>query len=53
MCPDAYLVTDALGVIQSANLAAVILFNCPRDFLRGQPLTAFVPEGYGKTFTIN
>ena len=48
--PDAYLVTDALGIIQSANLAAEILFNYSRDFLRGKPLTVFVAEGYGKTF---
>src|SRR4051794_21317898 len=42
--PDAYLVTDAQGVIREANQRAVGLFNLRRRFLIGKPLVLFVVE---------
>lgn len=43
--PDAYLLTDALGVIQEVNRAGAQLLNRQQSFLIGQSLTAFVsPE---------
>src|SRR4028119_1742130 len=43
--PDAYLLTDELGVIQEANGAAAKLLNRQHSFLMGRSLTAFVmPE---------
>ncbi|MHB9130052.1 MAG: PAS domain-containing sensor histidine kinase [Armatimonadota bacterium] len=36
--PDAYLQTDAGGVIEQANHAAVDLFGLPRELLIGKPL---------------
>jgi PAS domain S-box-containing protein len=45
LAPDAYLVTDAAGVVQEANRAAAVLFHIPRGFLGGKPLVVFVdPE---------
>ncbi|KAB8332753.1 response regulator [Scytonema tolypothrichoides VB-61278] len=42
--PDAYLLTDAQGVILLANRAAGALFNVLPNFLIGKPLINFVPE---------
>ncbi|MDX1605953.1 MAG: PAS domain S-box protein [Candidatus Competibacterales bacterium] len=42
--PDAYLVTDAGGVIQRANWTAVDLFGVPGDRLIGQSLQAFLEQ---------
>jgi PAS domain S-box-containing protein len=39
--PDAYLVTDAFGVIREANHAAYRLLEAPAGRLPGWPLTAF------------
>ncbi|CAA9401470.1 hypothetical protein AVDCRST_MAG94-5938, partial [uncultured Leptolyngbya sp.] len=36
--PDGYLVTDAQGKIQEANLAAARLLNIEQRFLVGKPL---------------
>jgi PAS domain S-box-containing protein len=43
LAPDAYLVTDAKGVIQEANCASEILFHLRRDLLVGKPLVVFAP----------
>jgi PAS domain S-box-containing protein len=40
--PDVYLVTDANGVIQEANVAASDLLCVPQRFLIGKPLGLFV-----------
>jgi anti-anti-sigma factor len=41
--PDAYLATDTYGVIREANRAATALFNVPKHYLIGIPVTVFVP----------
>ncbi len=41
--PLAYLVTDALGKIQEANLAAAKLFNTEQSFLVNKLLVSFIP----------
>jgi PAS domain S-box-containing protein len=43
LAPDAYLVTDAAGVIAEANHAAAALLHVPGDNLGGRPLAVFVP----------
>lgn len=40
--PDAYVVTDANGIIQRANAMAEPLFGLPRRFLVGKPLVVFI-----------
>lgn len=40
--PDAYLLTDAAGMIQEANSAAAKLLNLQQSLLIGRSLTAFV-----------
>ncbi|MDM9385804.1 response regulator [Chlorogloeopsis sp. ULAP01] len=42
--PDAYLLTDAQGMIQKANREAGALFNVLPNFLIGKPLVNFVAE---------
>lgn len=42
--PDAYLVTDALGVIQEANRAAARILNVSQQLLVGKPLVVFVQK---------
>ncbi|HAJ60055.1 MAG TPA: hypothetical protein DCP31_12990 [Cyanobacteria bacterium UBA8543] len=42
--PDAYLVTDALGVIVEANSAAATLLGSAPRYLVGRPLANFVPK---------
>jgi PAS domain S-box-containing protein len=45
LAPDAYVVSDALGVVREANRAAATLFHIPRAYLSGKPLAVFVdPE---------
>jgi len=48
--PDAYLVTDAEGVIQEANQAASTLFNISSSFLMGKPLSIFIDKQDVKEF---
>ena len=48
--PDAYLVTDLGGVIQEANQPAAELLGLSKRFLKGKPLTAFVPEDARREF---
>jgi PAS domain S-box-containing protein len=43
LAPDAYLVTDADGVIAEANHAAAALLRVSATRLRGKPLVLFVP----------
>jgi PAS domain S-box-containing protein len=43
--PDAYVVSDAQGVVREANRAAAALFHIPRAYLSGKPLAVFIdPE---------
>lgn len=48
--PHAYLVTDAVGVIQHANLVAAKLLNIEPRFLVGKPLYIFLTEKERQTF---
>ena len=43
--PDAYVVTDTLGIIREANAAASQLLGVPRQFLNGKPISLFFEEG--------
>ncbi|MBD3882718.1 helix-turn-helix domain-containing protein [Phormidium tenue FACHB-886] len=40
--PEAYLITDAVGVIQAANRAASLLLDRQANFLVGKPLVSLV-----------
>ncbi|MBE9166178.1 PAS domain S-box protein [Pleurocapsales cyanobacterium LEGE 06147] len=42
--PDGYLVTDARGIIQEANLAAETMLDLRRDLMAGKPLIVFLTE---------
>jgi PAS domain S-box-containing protein len=42
--PDAYLVTDASGLVQAANRQAAALFAVPQKSLPGKPLSSYVEE---------
>ena len=44
-CPEAYLVTDANGLILDANCAIAQLLKIPQSYLPGKPLAAFVAQG--------
>jgi PAS domain S-box-containing protein len=44
LAPEAYFVTNALGMIRAANTAAADMLGVERGFLAGKPLAAFVPE---------
>ncbi len=44
LAPDGYLVTNLIGVVQEANLAALKLFQTSPKALRGKPLVVFVAE---------
>ena len=49
--PDGYLVTDAQGVIQEANLAAANLLQAGRESLLGKPFMLFIaPEDHPNFF---
>ena len=48
--PDAYLVTDANGIIQEANLAASNLFCLAQKYLIGKPIFTFILEPERKIF---
>jgi len=41
--PEGYLVTNAQGIIQEANLVSARLLNVSKHFLVGKPLINFVP----------
>lgn len=42
--PDGYIITDRRDRIQEVNQAAIQLFNVPKTYLIGKPLTFFMPE---------
>ncbi|KOP26604.1 PAS sensor protein [Hapalosiphon sp. MRB220] len=48
--PDAYLLTNAQGIILKANRAAATLFNVLQQFLIGKPLANFVCESERSVF---
>jgi PAS domain S-box-containing protein len=50
LAPDAYLVTDPLGVVREANRAAAALLGVPRRFLSGKPLAVFVDASSRRCF---
>lgn len=50
LAPDAYLVTDAGGVVREANLAAAILLNATPAHLTGKPIAVFVPDAERREF---
>lgn len=48
--PDAYLVTDSLGMVREANRAATAMFGLPREFFLGKPLVSFVDSAARRAF---
>jgi PAS domain S-box-containing protein len=48
--PDAYLLTDAYGLILEANAAARKLLNIPQNCLIRKPLVVFVPQEERQAF---
>jgi PAS domain S-box-containing protein len=50
LAPDAYVVTDAEGVVRDANVAAARIFNIRASFLIGKPLVGFVARQDGRHF---
>jgi PAS domain S-box-containing protein len=50
LAPDAYLVTNLLGVIREANHAALVQLNLESRFLIGKPLVLFLPDETRATF---
>jgi PAS domain S-box-containing protein len=50
LLPDAYLVTDAAGVIREANHATSILVGYARTYVLGKPLTALLDPGATTAF---
>ena len=52
LAPDAYLVTDLLGVIREANHAATAQFNIETRLLVGKPLFVFLPQESRPAFRV-
>jgi two-component system, OmpR family, sensor histidine kinase VicK len=50
LAPDAYIVTDTLGVIQQANRFASDFLGVRKDFLIGKPLILFVSQTERQAF---
>ncbi|GAB4384467.1 MAG: hypothetical protein Kow00121_47960 [Elainellaceae cyanobacterium] len=50
--PDGYLVTDAKGRIQEANLAIADLLNVPQPFLANKPLLLFIDGAARSAFQL-
>ncbi|MBD2307332.1 response regulator [Chroococcidiopsis sp. FACHB-1243] len=48
--PDAYLVTDANGLILEANRAIATLLNVPQSYLPGKPLAIYITQSDRQTF---
>jgi diguanylate cyclase (GGDEF)-like protein/PAS domain S-box-containing protein len=44
LAPDGYLVTDAVGLIQEANVAIAVMLGVQQSYLIGKPLIVFFPE---------
>ncbi len=51
LAPDAYLVTNPEGIIQSVNTAAARLINVSQDYLRGKSIIDFVFPAEPQQFT--
>jgi PAS domain S-box-containing protein len=43
--PDAYVLTDALGIVREGNRAFASMLGVPKRFLEGKPLVNFVARG--------
>jgi PAS domain S-box-containing protein len=50
LSPDAYLVTNSMGVVLEANRTALFLFNIDYRFLIKKPLISFIPEANRRAF---
>ncbi|MEH2285100.1 MAG: PAS domain S-box protein [Nostoc sp.] len=48
--PDAYLVTDVVGIIKEANYVAAALLSVRQKYLVGKPLILFIAESDRQTF---
>ncbi|HEU5116331.1 MAG TPA: PAS domain-containing protein, partial [Isosphaeraceae bacterium] len=48
--PHGQIVTDGVGVIERANLAASFILGCSKEFLIGKPLGLFMAPGYRRRF---
>ena len=48
--PDPYLVTNAAGVIQQANVPASALLRSPKESLIGKPLLVFVADTHKRVY---
>jgi diguanylate cyclase (GGDEF)-like protein/PAS domain S-box-containing protein len=44
LAPDGYLVTNATGMIQEANVAIATMIQVSQEYLIGKPLLLFLPE---------
>lgn len=52
LAPEAYLVTDAKGKIQEANLQIASMLNVSQEFLVGKPLLVFISEEARPSFQL-
>ncbi|MBE8969580.1 PAS domain S-box protein [Nostocales cyanobacterium LEGE 12452] len=50
LAPDAYLVTDVVGIIKEANYVAAALLSVRQKFLVGKPFILFIAESGRQTF---
>ena len=50
LSPDAYLVTDANGLIIEANKAIALLLKIPQSYLAGIPLAVFIAQDDRRAF---
>ncbi|MEH2357996.1 PAS domain-containing sensor histidine kinase [Nostoc sp.] len=50
LAPDAYLVTDLVGIIKEANYVAAALLSVKQKYLVGKPLILFIAESDRQTF---
>jgi PAS domain-containing protein len=44
LAPDGYLVTNATGIIQEANVALAMMLGVSQEYLVGKPLLLFFPS---------
>jgi PAS domain S-box-containing protein len=50
LAPDIYLVTNGTGVVQEANKNAASAFGVSSNYLKGKPLTIFVPNSQQQVY---
>ncbi|MEH1939075.1 MAG: PAS domain S-box protein [Nostoc sp.] len=50
LAPDAYLVTDVVGIIKEANYVAAALLSVRQKYLVGKPFILFIAESDRQTF---